>query len=188
MRMLARELVTHGAPTLAHLKVGSLFNVSYDSLDTLTMEISMLNAELFPKGVTMAPLCWRDSKALIYLYRTAELSHQLSQPEVQSFLQGYGYACFTVQAVLQHLHIRLLCFPEFPHEIGVFLGYPLSDVEAFIRNGGQNCICCGCWKAYSNEQEAMRMFQRLRKCKDVYAKLFAQGFPLSRLTVKTQTQ
>lgn len=185
--MLARDLVIHGAPTLAHLKVGSLFNVSYASMDTLAMEISALNTELLPKGVTVTPLCHRNSKALIYLYRTAELSHQLSQPEVQSFLHGFGYTCFTVQDVLHHLHIRLLYFPEFPHEIGVFLGYPLSDVKAFIRNGGQNCVCSGCWKAYSNQQEAMRMFQRLRKCKEVYTKLYAEGFPLSRLTVKTQT-
>lgn len=187
MRMLAWELVAHGAPTLAHLKVGSLFNAAYDSVDALMNELSVLNSELQPKGVTMTILRLRDNKALIYLYRDAEVNSQLRCPEVQSFLRGCSYESFDMQAALQHLQTRLQCCPEFPHEIGVFLGYPLSDVKAFIRNGGQNYVCSGCWKAYSNQQEAMRMFQRLRKCKDVYIKLYAEGFPLSRLTVKTQT-
>lgn len=183
--MLARELVAHGAPTLAHLKVGSLFSTAYDSVDTLTDELSALNAELFPKGVVLSILHLMDSRALIYLYRTADFSKQLGRPDVQSFLRECGYGRFDVQAVLHHLRVRLLRCQEFPHEIGIFLGYPLSDVMAFIRNNGQNCVCSGCWKAYSNPQEAMRMFQRLHKCKAVYTKLYAEGFPLSRLTVKT---
>ena len=185
--MLAGDLVAHGAPTLAHLKIGSLFNTAYESVDMLSAEILALNAELLPKGVHIALLRLRDGKALIYLYRAAELNRQLSRSDVQSFLHGCGYEFFDVLAVLQRLQDRILSCLEFPHEIGVFLGYPLSDVEAFIRNGGQNCVCCGCWKAYSHEQEAMRMFQRLHKCKAVYTRLYAEGFPLSRLTVKTQT-
>ena len=68
----------------------------------------------------------------------------------------------------------------------MFLGYPLPDVIAYIRNGGRNCLCCGCWKVYSDEHGARRTFARFRKCREVYARLFAQGCPLSRLTVRTR--
>ena len=37
---------------------------------------------------------------------------------------------------------------DFPHEIGVFLGYPLEDVVGFIRHRGKCFTCCGCWKSY----------------------------------------
>ena len=88
--------------------------------------------------------------------------------------------------MLERLRLRLAQSEEFPHEIGVFLGYPLPDVIAYIRNGGRNCLCCGCWKVYFDEHGARRTFARFRKCREVYARLFAQGCPLSRLTVRTR--
>ena len=74
-----------------------------------------------------------------------------------------------------------------PHEIGVFLGYPLEDVLGFIENGGRNCLSCGCWKVYSNECAALEAFARFEKCKAVYQRLFASGCPLTRLTVAAKT-
>lgn len=64
---------------------------------------------------------------------------------------------------------------EFPHEIGIFLGYPLGDVIGFIKNAGHNCKCTGCWKVYCNECEAVRTFAKYKKCKDVYMRLWQQG-------------
>ena len=48
--------------------------------------------------------------------------------------------------MLRQLSRRLCCEADFPHEIGVFLGYPLTDVVGFIENQGRNFTCCGCWK------------------------------------------
>ena len=79
--------------------------------------------------------------------------------------------------------IRLNDIDAFPHEIGVFLGYPLEDVLGFIENGGRNCLYCGCWKVYANECAALEAFVRSEKCKSVYQRLFASGCPLSKLTV-----
>ena len=42
---------------------------------------------------------------------------------------------------------------KFPHEIGIFLGYPLADVAGFIRNKGRNCKCIGTWKVYGDAFE-----------------------------------
>ena len=78
---------------------------------------------------------------------------------------------------------RLCCSAEFPHEIGVFLGYPLSDVVGFIENSGRNFTCCGCWKAYGDPQAAQRHFAQLRKCTAVYLRLFHSGTPILRLAV-----
>ena len=69
------------------------------------------------------------------------------------------------------------------HEIGVFLGYPLSDVVGFIENSGRNFTCCGCWKAYGDPQAAQRHFAQLRKCTAVYLRLFHSGTPILRLAV-----
>ena len=69
------------------------------------------------------------------------------------------------------------------HEIGVFLDYPLEDVVGFIENAGQNYKCSGCWKVYCNECEAVKLFARYKKCRDVYMRLWHQGRSVLQLTV-----
>lgn len=46
-----------------------------------------------------------------------------------------------------------------PNEIGVFLGYPLSDVIAFSSERKQECLCVGYRKVYSNIDRARKTFK-----------------------------
>lgn len=46
----------------------------------------------------------------------------------------------------------------FPHEVGLFLGYPLDDVTGFIEQKGKNYKCCGIWKVYGNEKQTQMLF------------------------------
>ena len=80
-----------------------------------------------------------------------------------------------VDAALAHLKERLAGQEGFPHEIGLFLDYPLGDVIGFIENAGHNFKCSGCWKVYCNECEAVKLFARYKKCRDVYLRLWHQG-------------
>ena len=183
--MLENAMIAHGSPTLARLKTGSLFAVANQDASLLSREMDRLNDILVPRGVRLTALRTTGGRTLMYLYRELALHETLSHPDVQALLIRCGYHAFTVEPALQTLRNRLETSTDFPHEIGVFLGYPLADVVGFIRNGGRNCLCSGCWKAYSNEREARRMFARLHKCRAVYARLFAEGCPLARLTVST---
>ena len=64
----------------------------------------------------------------------------------------------------------------FPHEVGLFLGYPLDDVTGFIEQKGKNYKCCGIWKVYGNPTSRPRMlFRKLKKCSEIYRRLFADG-------------
>ena len=85
--------------------------------------------------------------------------------------------------LLRQLSRRLCCEADFPHEIGVFLGYPLYDVVGFIENAGRNFTCCGCWKAYGDPNAAQQHFAQLNKCTAVYLRLFRSGTPIQRLAV-----
>lgn len=64
---------------------------------------------------------------------------------------------------------------KFPHEIGVFLGYPLQDVKGFIENNGRNSKYTGLWKVYGDKAASMRMFEKYRKCFSVYSDLWRSG-------------
>lgn len=185
--MLESALIIYGSPTLAGLKAGSLFAVPCERA-VLTDEMRRLNGILAPRGVRLIAIQGGAGRTLMYLYREQALRETLECPDVQALLSLYGYCDFTVRAALRSLRARLKASQSFPHEIGVFLGYPLEDVIGFICNGGRHCLCSGSWKAYANECEARRTFARLNKCRAVYTRLFAEGYPLTKLTVRTSIQ
>jgi hypothetical protein len=53
----------------------------------------------------------------------------------------------------------------FPHEIGVFLGYPLKDVAAFMGWVRIPFACQGPWKIYGDPRESLRLAETFRCCR-----------------------
>ena len=134
--MLERSIIDHASPTLARLKLGNLFN--HPMGEGFPVEFAALSRQLRGRGVTMTILRVAHGKALIYLYRREELEKALLCEGVRRLLRACGYSRFDVQGALDTLKARLNDMDAFPHEIGVFLGYPLEDVLGFIENGGRN--------------------------------------------------
>lgn len=181
--MLEQLLIDHCAPTLAGLKAASLFRCLGTEERKLEEKILRLNEEMAGKGVILTELKRCTEGTLVYVYRRRALEAELQRPETQQFLSKYGYIQFSADACLERLRQRLEASEEFPHEIGVFLGYPLGDVKEFIRNKGKNSKCTGCWKVYCDECEARKIFARYEKCRCVYQRLFSGGRELLKLTV-----
>lgn len=120
---------------------------------------------------------------IVYVYRRKHLEQIFEDRDYQKFLTKMGYAKMDLDSLLAQLTFRLETHSEFPHEIGVFLGYPLRDVVGFIENHGQNFTCCGFWKSYSDPAEIQACFACYRKCIHTYMALLAQGIPLEKLAV-----
>ena len=72
---------------------------------------------------------------------------------------------------------------EFPHEVGLFLGYPPEDVRGFIEHKYCGCKCVGSWKVYGDAQKAQEAFSRFDKFTRIYCEQWAQGKSIERLTV-----
>ena len=176
-------LIEFASPTLASLKAGSLFNYAYPSEEELTQEMERWNAVLSKKGVRLRLLRLRNGRALIYLYRASQMQERMRNPEIQRFLRRCGYCTFALQDVLQHLEERVQGEREFPHEIGIFLGYPLEDVVGFIRCKGCGYKCAGLWKVYGDEEQAKRCFAEYAKCRSIYRSLWRGGKSVEQLTV-----
>ena len=184
--MLEQALIDYCSPTLARIKPASLFTLTCVDRECLAQNVAAVNAQLAQKGLVLEVLRQKGERALLYLYRTEALRAVLAKAETRNFLRACGYADFTLEAALATLRLRLAAQEDFPHEIGVFLGYPLADVVAFIENDGQNCLCCGCWKVYTDAHAAQRTFALFRKCKRVYEQRYREGCPLTRLAVPTR--
>ena len=182
-------MIEQCAPVLAGLKPAGLFRYETRDCADLAHRVRSWNEQLNGKGLRVRVMkgCARTHRFLIYVYREAQLSAVLADRAVQEFLRQEGYQLPAEQeqtgALLNQLSRRLCCQADFPHEIGVFLGYPLPDVVGFIENRGQNFTCCGCWKSYGEPAAARRRFDQLSKCTAVYLRLFHSGTPITRLTV-----
>lgn len=184
-RSFACDLATLCAPTLAGLKPASLFRYQpAPGRDAVTMAQAW-NRELAPRGVAVRvlKLCPATGAVLVYVYRPARVAQILQRGEVLRFLQREGYRPAGPEGLLEQLSDRLCCEGEFPHEIGVFLGYPLADVIGFIENRGKNFALCGYWKVYTDPEAAQAQFARYKKCERIYARCYQNGTPIQRLTV-----
>lgn len=180
---MERQIIEHCAPTLAGLKTANMFRYPLSATEDVFRELEKVNQVLNKKGIYAEMIKVRERSALIYVYRKERLWRDLQKEGVWELLKGYGYKSCELSECLEHLKQRLYQYECFPHEIGVFLDYPLHDVIGFIEQGGKNCKCCGIWKVYGNECETKRLFARFKKCTTVYIQAFARGRTLMQLTV-----
>ncbi len=178
-----RCLIEHCAPTLASLKTANLFVLPYENTDELFEQVNTWNELLSEKGVLVELLRLHTGKALIYVYRRDRLEEDLRGCGVAEFLIKCGYSGTTADEALATLTEKLRGSSDFPHEIGIFLGYPLGDVIGFVRNGGKHCKCTGYWKVYCNRCDAERTFCRYDKCRSIYCQRWREGVSVQKLTV-----
>ena len=176
-------LVKNGAPTLAGLKTASLFTCECGCREELLASVRGLNRRFRNKGLRVLPLRFSENKALIYLYRPRMLSEDLTRDSAAELLRQRGYGSAKSEGCLVELIRRLRSGEEFPHEIGLFLGYPVEDVRGFIANNACGCKCVGCWKVYGDAESARKRFELYRKCSRVYWDCWAKGTDIERLAV-----
>ena len=159
-------VIQHAAPTLAGIKTGNLFPCTFASTQDMVRDLREVNRVLVPRGLRLRPLRRKDDRALLYLFRPADLSRDLAGQEARRLREG----------------------EEFPHEIGLFLGYPPEDVAGFMTHRGKNCKCVGCWKVYGDEYAARRRFAAYQSCTANYCRRRAGGASLEGLTVSRLPQ
>ena len=169
------------APTLAGMKTASLFAQEYASRQQVQGEVRQLNRVLVPRGLRAMPLHYGRRRALIYLYRPGRLRQDLRKEQAEAILRSRGYDPEKPEQCIRRLRLRLGAEGEFPHEIGLFLGYPPEDVAGFIGHG--TCKCVGCWKVYGDEESAKKTFRQYKACTKVYCNRMRLGATLRELIV-----
>ncbi len=170
-RSIEHTLAVHSAPALLDIKCANLISVSIDESDMYDYRQEFESRS----KLRMRVLCQCRERQLLYVYHETLLAMQLSQPEIRAFLTQYGYTeDMNLQQMLGTLASRMQC-ERFPHEIGIFLGYPLADVQGFIENNGKNCLLCGCWKVYNDPESARRTFANYDRCREILCDKLQQG-------------
>ena len=109
----------------------------------------------------------------------------LEDPQVAVFLQQYGYESTQAEACLNHLGARVSLsargMEHYPHEMGIFLGYPLEDVRGFIRYEGKESRYTGYWKVYGDVTQAKQIFQAYDDAKECAVMEYMAGKHMSEI-------
>ena len=176
-------IIKHCSPTLAGIKTGNLFSCQYNSKIEIMEAVRKFNKIFIPKGVKLIPLKFGENRVLIYVYRPQRLQRDLSEDLAVTLLKDHGYKSSDTTSCISRLKSRVNAPSDFPHEIGLFLGYPPEDVQGFILHKGNYCKLTGCWKVYGNEEKAVKEFAKFKKCSDIYYSKWLQGTTIQRLTV-----
>ena len=157
------QIVLQCAPTIAGLKSSNLLIVPKDKEDNVRYALRQ-------SGLLGYRLVYDRDRVIFLVFNRDMLINYLSSNEVKDFLKDYGYCTdafgyclrFFQERYDDYIHSR----KDFPHEIGVFLGYPLCDVKGFIDNGGDDFKISGYWKVYDNAESTQRLFEEFDDVKD----------------------
>ncbi|MCD8248347.1 MAG: DUF3793 family protein [Lachnospiraceae bacterium] len=165
-------IIKQCAPVLADVKPSNLLILAREEQD------GFRESEL-PEGIEALALSCGEYKITWFLYRRDRLEAELVWPQTRAFLRTCGYCAGAegLDAMLLRLQERYAAYKDgmaaFPHEMGIFLGYPLCDVKGFIEHGGKNCLLSGYWKVYGNVVKAERTFRIYRAARDALLRLLS---------------
>lgn len=160
-----KKLAYHSAPSLLGIKCANLLSIRQGECN-VDENISRFNSKAVSKGLKIRKIAANKDTSLLLIYNQKLMERRFSESKSMEILNQNGYSAEKgIDYCIDTLSMKIQSEKEFPHEIGVFLGYPPEDVEGFIENKGSNFKLCGCWKVYGDAEKARRTFINYDKCR-----------------------
>lgn len=167
-----RQLAFQCAPVITGVKMSNLLMIQNHNINRVETLLGDSDIQLFR-------LYTADNKTSFLLYRRDRFQQYLQQEEVKRLLVKMGYQSLEESELLTEFQKRYAAcrrgHMDFPHEMGMFLGYPIEDVLGFIEHKGKNYLYSGYWKVYSNIQEKRRLFKEFEQAKETLIRLLFSG-------------
>jgi hypothetical protein len=152
-------IINHCSPVLLGCKPAALFTLRSENA------FAVLSGLLRPR-LNFSVLRKTGSGLLVFVFEKEHLLRTILDKDALTALVSMGYpaeaSLFVLLDYLRGQFIR----DGFPHEIGLFLGYPVEDVLGFVRHKGQNYKLCGYWKVYGDVERAKQCFRQYDACRE----------------------
>lgn len=172
-----RALACHCAPALLGQKAASLMSLSSEDYPRLEALAGEYNARVAGPRFLVLGHC--KERSLLLVYRPELLEGALRQPLAREMLAQTGYPVDApLPWLLRRLMDRIAQGREFPHEVGLFLGYPPEDVKSFLQDP-DGCKLCGVWKVYHDVEGAKKTFHLYDCCRTWLLRRLGDGQDLA---------
>jgi len=180
------ETIIHcGAPALCGIKPACLFSMTSQKFADGLERLHQWQNQFSKDKKFFVPVKKSDGRFLFFVYDKNLLEKILNNPKNRAYLVSKGYSVEKgLASVLAELLHRLAVSENFPHEVGLFLGYPLEDVIGFELNGAEDFKYSGIWKVYGDKDSAIRRMNLYKNCTETCMKLLASGLSVPLATKK----
>ena len=164
------QLALQCAPLITGIKISNLLMVCGKREDAV---------EELLEGSDISCFCVMSSpkKTAFLLYREEELKQYLGRTDVRHLLKKLGYKDSSLDNVLPKFRKRYEAHmngeQQFPHEMGLLLGYPIEDVVGFMEHSGKEYLYSGYWKVYENVSAKKQIFVRYDEARETLIRLLA---------------
>lgn len=169
------QLALQCAPVISGIKISNLLTIPAKSLRELS-------AVLKKTELSFRILYPGRERLVILIYRDTEFKEYLEREEVMAFIYKCGYETSDISKIFPVFVKRYMRYMElkqdFPHELGLFLGYPIEDVEGFIKENGKNYLYSGYWKVYKDAELKIRLFKNYEKVQTEIVRLLYEGLDI----------
>ena len=169
------QLALQCAPVISGIKISNLLTIPAKSLRELSVVLKKTELSfriLYPGR----------ERLVILIYREAKLREYLAREEVMAFIYKCGYETSDISKIFPVFVKRYMRYMELkqdsPHELGLFLGYPIEDVEGFIKENGKNYLYSGYWKVYKDTELKIRLFKDYERVQTEIVRLLYEGLDI----------
>jgi hypothetical protein len=164
-------LVESLAPLVLGIKPSELLNVSLKNDEWRNFKTVLTQKE----NLQLEEIRELNGRLQVIFYRKEILDSVLKQKQIYDFLVSMDYPKkYSVEVYLRILKQKLM-MSQFPHEIGIFLGYPLKDVLGFMgilplpyrRTQG--------WRIYGEEMPSDELYIKYSEARHIMRKIALEG-------------
>lgn len=169
--------------TFCGIKPAALFTASAEKFSEDVLE--KWRTIIHEQGLSIHVVEKASGSRLVFVYDLAWIRKILGDSFVQAYLRGKEYPnpsdTIGTLNILFHRFKNEECFP---HESGVFLGYPIEDVLQFEEKQGKCCKFCGYWKSYCNPEKAKQCCDKYKQCRQMCIQWFDEGYSVPQIIKK----
>lgn len=177
-RKIGNQLVLQCAPLIVGLKMSNLFIIQNEHISKMYRLLKESRISYYVFLVT-------EKMSTLFLYDREKLENFLSKKQIRLFFREEGYLDFDLQKVLFRFRCQYRLYwsgkRDFPHELGLLLGYPIEDVNGFILNKGKKSLYTGYWKVYDDVQGKKELFRMYELAKETLIQLVFNGISIAEI-------
>ena len=182
LEYLLSVIMCNAAPTIKNHKTSSLINFKNSNRNISNIWNRYKNEVKEKIGIHYFELKKDTKNTIVLFYNKEKLEASLMDNKNMEFLKRFGYnEQMSIDKCLSLLKDRFqhMC----PHEIGVFLGYPIEDVVSFVDFPNSKCKMVGYWKVYHDIEKAEIIFNRYDEIKYAIMGLMMTGMKPTELLI-----
>ncbi len=148
----------------------------YETVNEEGLRICLYRRDIYETlGLDYLELKVEKNSSLVLFYDPAVLSATLADERNRRWLARLGYRYDATMAERLAELKRRAASADLPHEVGLFVGYPLKDVAGFMAHIPSTPVHHMSWRVYGGAEESIARQRRYDAAENAAKKVLARA-------------